>query len=66
MKLPFKITTLEEFIDTKEDYLLELWDTVKYEKYQDLFHYDNVDYWNEELFMELAEEEYEKFLRNNK
>lgn len=50
--------TLEQYIEENENKLYELWDSYKYEKHYDLFHYDDVDYFNEELFNDMCEELY--------
>lgn len=47
---------LEMFIETNEDALLTIWDEYKYEKYADRFHYDDVDWFDEEFFEEMCYE----------
>lgn len=46
---------LEKFISNNENALFEIWDNYKYEHYcGELFHYDDVDWFNEELFEEMC------------
>lgn len=56
MKLKYA-GSLEAFIELNEDELLYRWDTYKYEHGAicgEYFHYDNVDYFNEDLFTEMC------------
>ena len=46
----------EKYVEENEDHLMELWDEYKYENYcGEYFHHDDVDYFNEEQFLEMAE-----------
>ena len=48
------------FIERNESELMELWDTYKFEKYEgEYFHHDDVDYFNEDLFVDMCELVYE-------
>ena len=47
---------LETFIDINEDCLMEIWDEYKFNNLSEYFHYDDVDYWNEEFFNEMAQD----------
>lgn len=57
--------TFEEYVNDYEDMLMERWDELKYEQYSELFHYDDVDFWREDLFMEMAERYYDDFINND-
>lgn len=54
---------LEKYLDDNENELMELWDEYKYENFcGEYFHPDNVDYFNEDQFIDMVEIEYQKSL----
>lgn len=59
----FETYSLEEFMYDKEDMLMEKWDEYKYEELEgEFFHYDNVDFFDEEMYAEMCAKEYEKYM----
>ena len=47
---------IEQFIEKNEDRLMEYWDEYKYEFLcGEYFHHDDVDYFNEQQFLEMAD-----------
>ena len=55
--------TLEEYIDQNDDMLVNAWDIYKYEHLGSHFHYDDVDYFNEEQFNEMCQELFDEARR---
>ena len=54
--------SLEQFMYDKEESLMEKWDYYKYEEHSDLFHYDDVDFFDEDLYAEMCEKEYHAYM----
>jgi hypothetical protein len=45
----------EKFLNENMDSLMEAWDSYKYDVHYELFNPDNVDFYNEDLFLDMAE-----------
>lgn len=43
------------FVEQNEDKLMALWDTYKFEELSDEFHYDDVDFYDDDMFLDMAE-----------
>jgi hypothetical protein len=47
---------VEKFIEANENALMDYWDVYKFDHLcGEYFHYDNVDYFNEEQFLEMVD-----------
>ena len=47
------------WVESNESRLMDLWDTYKFEHYSELFCYDDVDYFDEDLFDDMCARVYE-------
>ena len=52
------------YLKTYEDDLIREFDVYKYEHLGHLFHYDDVDWFDEDYFIEYCEEQFDVYLEN--